>query len=199
MTGGSSHSLQHNLGDVSAGHGFTVHTLDLGEGAVNLGQSASAESGHSQSQSGMSSASSGQSSGGYRREWKTGGTFSGSGHLPPVIVNNRLGDGDNVPANSEHLDSRYRARGKRELPRDPYAEMQALIKCNSTNCVYIRCVVGVLEKDREIAIALRSRLNVRAVKDVNILPCLPLRMIYNPILFTDNVRSTHKGIFHDGG
>ncbi|CAH1154080.1 unnamed protein product [Phaedon cochleariae] len=167
-----------NIGDL--GSGFTVQTLDLNNNRNDLTASRGSSSGSSSGQSGYRTddlsasrgASSGSSSGyrtddlsasrgsssgsnsgqsGYRREWKSEGGYTQSGQIPATFFHNSLEEDRRV---------------RRAVMGDPYKEMEALIKCNSTNCVYVRCVVGVLEKDKEVAIALRSRLNVRAIKDL---------------------------------
>lgn len=165
-----------------------MHTIDLGTSG-GLGGAQSAASGHSSGETrlgqgggyysqnvgsaessrgsayGQSHSSASQPGQGYRRQWKTEGSYSHSGTIPPTFFTNNLGEGDNVPADATSRSAR--SRGRRQIEHDPYAEIQALVKCNSTNCVYIRCVVGVLEKDKDIAIALRSRLNVRAIRGVS--------------------------------
>lgn len=184
--GGSSQGL----GETSSNSGFQVHTIDLGNagglagvehagGRQASGETTSGQDGRYYSQNfgsaensrgsayGQSRSSASQPGGqGYRRQWQTEGSFSHSGTIPPTLFNNNLEERDNVPADATSRSAR--SRGKRQIDDDPYTQMQALVKCNSTNCMYIRCVVGVLEKDKDVAIALRSRLNVRAIRDVSI-------------------------------
>lgn len=167
------------LTESGANSNFRVHTIDLGNtgsghasGGSTYGQSGSSFYGQNvgsgdDSRGSVYRQSSSSSPGqGYRRQWKTEGSFSQSGTIPPTFFQNSLEERDNVPMETSSRSAR--SRGRRQIDDDPYAAMQALVRCNSTKCVYIRCVVGVLEKDKDIAIALRSRLNVRAVRDVSI-------------------------------
>lgn len=106
------------------------------------------------------------SDGNFRQDWQVKGSFSRKGQIPPTIVHNNV-ERDNVP--TDRPNPKARSRGKRAAHEiDPYDEIQALVKCNATRCNYIRCLVGTLDKDKEVAIALRSRLNVREVNNVSI-------------------------------
>lgn len=176
ISGGRIGSEQ-GLGESSANSNFRVHTIDLGNtgSGVSSGGSSYSQSGNFYGQNAGSGedsrgsvyrqSSSSNPGQGYRRQWKTEGSFSQSGTIPPTYFQNSLEERDNVPLETSSRSAR--SRGRRQIDDDPYAVMQALVRCNSTKCVYIRCVVGVLEKDKDIAIALRSRLNVRAVRDVS--------------------------------
>ncbi|KAH1009329.1 hypothetical protein HUJ04_001698 [Dendroctonus ponderosae] len=57
-------------------------------------------------------------------------------------------------------------RGKRQVP-DIDPDIDDILRCSATKCFYMRCVVGTLKKDEFISIALRSRLNVRAVRQLS--------------------------------
>ncbi|CAH2004735.1 unnamed protein product [Acanthoscelides obtectus] len=169
--GGRAGGFHAGLGEMAAGSGFTIQTLDLGAGGYGAGVTESYGAAHSGSVSSSSAGShgaaahGGHTGGGYRREWKAEGGYSSSGSIPPVY-HNRV-DRDNVPPNSDDSSGeKFRVRGRRQVENDPYEEMRKMLQCNSTRCVYMRCTVGTLAKDKEIAIALRSRLNVRAVKNL---------------------------------
>nr|CAH7714873.1 unnamed protein product [Callosobruchus chinensis] len=175
--GGGRGGFHAGLGETAAGSGFTIQTLDLGAGSYGAGvtesygahSAGSVGSGSSHSAGAYGASHGGQTGGGYRREWKAEGGYSSSGQIPPVYTHNRV-DRDNVPPNSDDSSGeKFRVRGKRQVENvenDPYAEIRKLLQCNSTRCVYMRCIVGTLAKDKEVAIALRSRLNVRAVKNL---------------------------------
>ncbi|VEN53155.1 unnamed protein product, partial [Callosobruchus maculatus] len=173
--GGGRGGFHASMGETAAGSGFTIQTLDLGAGAYGAGvtesygtHSGSMGSASSHSGGAYGGSHGGQTGGGYRREWKAEGGYSSSGQIPPVYTHNRV-DRDNVPPNSDDSSGeKFRVRGKRQVDveNDPYAEIRKLMQCNSTRCVYMRCIVGTLAKDKEVAIALRSRLNVRAVKNL---------------------------------
>lgn len=111
------------------------------------------------------SQSGGSGEGDFRTEWHSEGSYSRSGQIPPTFVHNTV-ERDNVPTDRPNPTA-ARSRGKRMVEVDPYAEIQSLVPCKATTCNYIRCVVGALEKDKEVAIALRSRLNVRKVSNVS--------------------------------
>lgn len=168
------------LGEIALGGGFTAQTLDLGnaasESSISGGQgggfydSASESSGsrggfreqlYEQDQQSQRSGSGSSSGGGYRQDWQVERSYSQRGQIPPTYVHNTV-ERDNVPTDRPNPNAR--SRGRREI--DPYQEIQALVKCNATRCNYIRCVVGSLDKGKEVAIALRSRLNVRAVNNL---------------------------------
>ncbi|KAJ8967511.1 hypothetical protein NQ314_002826 [Rhamnusium bicolor] len=166
-----SQSGQHGFDEIALGGGFTAQTVDLGTGSSNAyGQSGSAygsgsTNGHEvYGKDGFISGQGAFPNGEFRREWHAEGSSSQSGRIPPTIIHSNRIEGDNVPTDRPNLNNRH--RGRRMLVEDPYAEIEALVKCNSTTCNYIRCVVGSLDKDKEVAIALRSRLNIRAVKDL---------------------------------
>ncbi|XP_023310590.1 integrin alpha-PS2 isoform X3 [Anoplophora glabripennis] len=174
LSGGQ--SGQHlDFGETALGSGFTVQTLDLGNsasesslsGGYGAGSETSGSSGgfreqlYGQHQGSHQSGSSSSSGGSYSQDWQVEGGFSQRGQIPPTIVHNTV-ERDNVP--TDRPNPKSRSRGKREL--DPYEEIQALVKCNATRCNYIRCVVGTLTKDKEVAIALRSRLNLREVNNI---------------------------------
>lgn len=208
---GSQRGSGQGLGESSDNSGFRVHTIDLGNAASGGGfAQETGGSGHSSGGSafsqggrfhGQTSGSSEDSRGtlheqsqsssshpgqGNRRQWQTEGSFSQSGTIPPTFFHNSLEERYNIPVDSSSRRS-VRSREKRQI-ENSYAEMQALVKCSSTNCVYIRCVVGILEKDKEIAIALRSRLNVRAIRDVSFsLICLVITKFEWDVPFNSNL------------
>ncbi|CAH1104262.1 unnamed protein product [Psylliodes chrysocephalus] len=162
ISGGETHTFggrEGNLNDL--GTGFTIQTLDLGGGrgsSYNRGSSRSGASGSGSRQDGQGS---GSGQGGYTRDWHTEGGYSTSGQIPPTFIHNSI-DRDNVPT-----DNQFRStRSKRQITNNPYEDIQALVKCNATKCIYIRCVVGALGRDDDVLIALRSRLNVRGLKDL---------------------------------
>ncbi|CAG9770067.1 unnamed protein product [Ceutorhynchus assimilis] len=152
-------------GAASGAGGFRTQTIDLGTGAGGRG---------------AVDVSSGQRQSSGERQWgqrTRGGSFSGT--LEGGLAEHdqyssewerRSWEGprdtdlrDNVPTDRPDF---TRSRGKRQVPQiDP--EIDDLLKCHATNCVYMRCIVGTLKKDEFVSIAIRSRLNVRAVKQLS--------------------------------
>ncbi|XP_050304300.1 integrin alpha-PS2 isoform X2 [Anthonomus grandis grandis] len=150
----------------ASGNGFKTETIDLGDALGRGG--ANGASGHQW---------------GGTREHTQGTHFSGT--LEEGITNQddynsdyernwwedpsaqpadrHFAQRDNVPTDRPDLS---RSRGKRqvlELDRN----IDDILKCTATKCYIVKCVVGTLKKDEFISIAMRSRLNVRAVRHLS--------------------------------
>ncbi|XP_066258052.1 integrin alpha-PS2 [Euwallacea similis] len=67
---------------------------------------------------------------------------------------------------TEEPDLSHHHRGKRQ-PAEIDPEIDEILKCTATRCFYVKCTVGELKKDDFISIALRSRLNVRAIRQLS--------------------------------
>ncbi|XP_057656467.1 integrin alpha-PS2 isoform X1 [Diorhabda carinulata] len=179
FTAGDSRTFSSNFDDL--GSGFTVQTLNLGgNGDSNNKNSAESRvssnsrtsnyasssnyggSSRATSSGGYGQRNSDSGSGTYRREWSSEGSSFTSGKLPTTYFHNSI---ESDVANDEPI-RHSKSRDKRQALDDPYEYIKALVKCKSTECIYIRCVVGALDKNKDVYIALRSRLNVRALKDI---------------------------------
>lgn len=162
-----------DLGNAASGGGFAQQSVGGAfsqDAAGGYNQGRSSESYYSQNYNSAENSREtanghSQTGQGYRRQWHTEGRLEHSGTIPPTFLRNTLEEGDNVPHDTSSRRS-ARSRSKRQV--DPYIDVMDQFRCNSTKCRYIRCEVTALEKDKEIAVALRSRLNVRAIRDVSI-------------------------------
>ncbi|XP_019873902.1 integrin alpha-PS2 isoform X2 [Aethina tumida] len=124
------------------GHGFTFNTVNLDNVHGQAGQSK------------------GNNDGNYRETWHREETIERTGEIPPVYFNTVARD--NVPTDKPDLNNLH--RGRRQVV---YDDISKVIQCNTTKCIYIKCTVGSLVKDQEVVIALRSRINMRVLREVN--------------------------------
>ncbi|CAH0555707.1 unnamed protein product [Brassicogethes aeneus] len=135
------HSGKNFAEDAALGHGFTFNTLNVG-GIQGHTEAARRNQGND---------------GNVKHTWHMEETIERSGEIPPTYFET-VGR-DNVPTDKPNLNNLHRGRRQASMIED-------LIKCNSTRCVYIKCNVGTLEKEKEVSIALRSRINMRVLREL---------------------------------
>ncbi|KAL1494758.1 hypothetical protein ABEB36_010304 [Hypothenemus hampei] len=162
-------SGQINFGQGAAsGTGFRTQTLDLGMIGSRSGSADSSRQSSSDDRQWVTTGQrtkgetfSGTLEGGlsehnqYSSEWERR-RWEDASASPPVYR-------DNVATDRPDFN---RHRGRRQV-QDIDPDIDAILKCSATNCFYVKCVVGTLKKDEFISIALRSRLNVRAVRQLS--------------------------------
>ncbi|XP_060537100.1 integrin alpha-PS2 isoform X2 [Cylas formicarius] len=154
-------NIYHNYGQGSSGERFQTTAIELdglgsmlGRQSIVLGRPQSSEAEFS-----------GGESEGY--QWQSSGRRIHSGTIART-------DDETSSENRDYRNSRdhqnsnsdLRTRTKRQIePLDP--DIDQIRKCETTNCIYVRCIVSTLKRDEFVSIALRSRLNLRAVKHLS--------------------------------
>lgn len=130
---------------------FTAVTLDLGQ---------------LQGKSGQSGINQGRDATG---QWRQESHWSKTQEIPPTYFNTV--ERDNVPTDTPANRNRHYGRKKRQVYYNHISvsieEIKKRNPCKSVQCVYMGCVIENLEKDQEVSIALRARINARVLRNVS--------------------------------
>ncbi|XP_017775608.1 PREDICTED: integrin alpha-PS2-like, partial [Nicrophorus vespilloides] len=151
-----------DLGAAALGSGgFRTTTFDVSGGMVGGG-------GGSGGNVQMSNQGAASSQGGNKWESRseTHWSSSGTGDVPPQYhASASLIERDNVATDKPDYNNRFHGRRRRQVTDDD--DIRNAVQCKSTKCMMVRCVVGPLLNEQDAIIALRSRINVRALKNIS--------------------------------
>lgn len=167
----------------AAGGGFRTTGIDLGilgtGGSTSGSSGTSAHADNTGASHGVhyssSSSGHGAQTGGYGHQ-SAHGAQSGSTHYESHSESSWSSSGrgtggmsthyqgrDNVATDRPNYDQRFMGRKKRDTEEK---DIRDFMQCQSSKCLTIRCTVGPLLKDHAALIALRSRVNVRTLRNI---------------------------------
>nr|XP_022917597.1 integrin alpha-PS2 isoform X1 [Onthophagus taurus] len=162
----------HGLGAAALDHGFKTGGLDLGilGSGKNVDETISRPAGeHYDPDLGLiSTAQSGanrQSGHGYQQssgnQWSQESRWSSGGGSHTSL------ERDNVETERPNYRARHLGRKKRQTIDLNAADIKDVVKCEATECRFVKCVAGPLKKNEDITVGFRWRVNVHTIRNVS--------------------------------